>query len=58
VDVVAALGRWQLGIRSAAGAGELRRLPEFTRLRWMCVALYLADRTIWTSTRPAGSRRL
>jgi len=25
-------------------AAELRRLPEFTRLRWMCVALYFADR--------------
>jgi Ser/Thr protein kinase RdoA (MazF antagonist) len=23
---------------------ELRRLPTFTRLRWMCVALYFADR--------------
>ena len=25
-------------------AAELHRLPAFTRLRWMCVALYFADR--------------
>ena len=27
-----------------ARADELHRLPTFTRLRWMCVALYFADR--------------